>query len=138
MLRLGPDLNLPEAEVEFTAIRAGGPGGQHVNKVSSAIQLRFAIHASTLPQAVKSRLLALEDRRISADGVVVITARRHRSQARNRQQALRLLGELIARARVTRKARIATRPGRAAKVRRLERKRHRARLKQLRRPVTEA
>ncbi len=128
----------PEEELEFTAIRAGGPGGQKVNKTSSAVQLRFDIPASSLPQPVKERLLALHDRRISREGVLVIKAQRHRSQALNRQEALHRLAELLARAVKVPLPRRPTRPGRAARERRLREKSHRSRIKQWRGKVPEA
>ncbi len=128
----------PDEELEFSAIRAGGPGGQKVNKTSSAVQLRFDIPASSLPQPVKERLLALRDRRIGREGVLVIKAQRHRSQALNRQEARQRLAELLARAVNVPPPRRPTRPGRAARERRLREKSHRSRLKQWRGKVPEA
>lgn len=131
-------LDIPESELEFAAIRAGGPGGQHVNKVSSAVELRFDIHASAvLDDAAKARLLALRDRRISGDGIVVIKAQRSRSQERNREDAIRRLHALLDRALTVQKPRKATKPGRRAKEKRLEDKARRARLKRDRAPVRE-
>ena len=97
-LQITPHIALQDDELEWQAIRAQGAGGQNVNKVSSALHLRFDIHASSLPDEVKQRLLALRDQRISAEGVIVIKAQRFRTQEKNRSDALERLGELIARA----------------------------------------
>ena len=132
-LRMTSHLSIPLDEVEISAIRAQGAGGQNVNKVSSAIHLRFDIVASSLPDEIKSALLALRDRRISRDGVLVIKAQRFRSQEKNREDAIARLQELVAKAGIRRKPRRATRPGKRAKQRRLDQKQRRGQLKSMRR-----
>jgi ribosome-associated protein len=138
MLKITDDLSIPDAEIELSAIRAPGPGGQKVNKVSSAIHLRFDIaQSSALSEDIKERLLALRDRRISKSGVVVIKSTRFRNQDKNRDAALQRLADLIRKGLVAPKPRKKTRPSRLAREKRLEEKARRSRLKQLRRPVDE-
>jgi ribosome-associated protein len=124
-----------ESEVQISAVRSAGAGGQNVNKVSSAIHLRFDIAASSLPAALKARLLSLKDHRITRQGVVVIKAQQHRSQEMNRAQALERLQELVEAAAVVPKTRRPTRPTRASRKRRLEGKTRRGRIKALRAKV---
>jgi ribosome-associated protein len=127
---------IPFDEIELTAVRSAGPGGQNVNKVASAIHLRFDVAGNrTLPERLRHRLLALDDRRISSAGVIVIKAQEHRNQARNREAALARLKELVLTALAERKPRVPTRPGREATRKRLEEKRRRGQLKQARRRV---
>ncbi|MGI9249685.1 MAG: alternative ribosome rescue aminoacyl-tRNA hydrolase ArfB [Pseudohongiellaceae bacterium] len=111
------------SEIQFSAVRSSGPGGQHVNKVATAVQLRFDIRASSLSSYAKQRLLDYPDRRISSDGIVVIKAQSFRSQDKNRADAERRLTELVAEALAEDKPRVATKPGPAARERRLRDKR---------------
>ncbi|WP_405220461.1 alternative ribosome rescue aminoacyl-tRNA hydrolase ArfB [Lentisalinibacter sediminis] len=133
MVRLTENIVLPDDELEMSAVRAAGAGGQAVNKQSTAIHLRLDIPASSLPANVKRRLLDLGDQRISNEGVLVIKAREHRSQRQNRREAVQRLRELVRLASASRKPRVPTRPGPAAKRRRVDEKKRRGTVKSLRR-----
>ena len=132
MFEISKDLSLDDSEIDISAIRAQGAGGQNVNKVSSAIHLRFDINASSLDEGIKRRLLGLQDQRISNDGVIIIKAQNHRTQEKNRSEALARLAELVKSATKVPRRRIPTRPGRAAKEKRINTKKQRGSLKKLR------
>lgn len=130
-------VRLPLYEVQLEAVRAQGPGGQNVNKVSSAVHLRFDIEASSLPDFYKQGLLALKDRRINKAGVVVIKAQQHRSQDKNKSDALERLKLLIQSVKVTQAKRIPTKPTRSSQRKRVDGKTHRGRIKALRGSISE-
>jgi ribosome-associated protein len=132
MLQISNEVTIPISEIDIQAIRAQGSGGQNVNKVSTAVHLRFDIKASSLPDVYKERLLMLNDQRISEDGVVIIKAQLYRSQLKNREDALNRLRDLIKSVMVTRKKRQATKPTKGSQERRLESKIKRGRVKTLR------
>jgi ribosome-associated protein len=133
----GNKIEIPDSEIEWSAIYAQGSGGQNVNKVASAVHLRFDIEASSLPDKVKQRLLSRRDRRISRDGVVVIKAQRYRDQDKNRRDAIERLYTMISSAMISPKKRHKTRPTKASVQRRLDSKNRRGKQKALRRKVLE-
>ncbi len=138
MLHITADIAIADEELSLRFVRASGPGGQNVNKVATAVQLRFdAAGSPSLPAGVRARLMKLAGRRLTEDGVLVIDARRYRTQARNREDALERLKGLIRRAVEEPKPRKKTRPTLASRQRRLDDKRHRGETKRLRRPVAE-
>ena len=138
MIRITPSIAIDDNEIEEHFIRSGGPGGQNVNKVATAVQLRFdAAHSPSLPDDVRRRLKALAGRRITTDGILVIDARRHRTQESNRRDALARLVDLISKAAVPPRHRRKTKPSRGAVKRRLTTKRQRGETKRRRGPVTD-
>jgi ribosome-associated protein len=137
MLQITDDLAIPMDEINFEAIRAQGAGGQNVNKTATAVQLRFDVCASSLPEFYKERLLQRSDKRINSEGVVVIKAQQHRSLEQNKEEALRRLQQLIQSVAAIAKPRTPTKPTKSAREKRLVAKRQRSAIKTLRKKISE-
>jgi ribosome-associated protein len=136
MLFITSGVAIPDSEIEFTAVRSQGPGGQNVNKVSSAIHLRFDINQSSLPDVFKQRLLKISDQRISKDGIIVIKAQTTRSQEKNRAEALERLQQLLVQVTYTPKVRRPTRPTKGSQKRRMDKKTQHGKQKSLRSKIS--
>jgi ribosome-associated protein len=132
MLEITPNLQIDERELKIDFVRASGPGGQNVNKVATAVQLRFDVYASSLPVEVKARLIHLAGKRITSEGMLLIEAKRFRTQEQNREDAIQRFVELVRRSLVPPKARKKTKPTAASKEERLKQKKRRGEIKQLR------
>ncbi|RPJ26165.1 MAG: aminoacyl-tRNA hydrolase [Chloroflexi bacterium] len=132
MIEIAPSFQIDERELQIEFIRASGPGGQNVNKVATAVQLRFEVRASSLPEEVKARLIHLAGKRISGEGVLLIEAKRFRTQEQNREDAIQRFVELVRRSLIKPKARRKTKPTKASKEKRIKEKKRRAEIKKIR------
>ena len=136
MIHINEEISIAEREVTFIAIRSSGPGGQHANKVSTAIELRFDITHSSLPEDIKGRLLVMNDKRITGEGILILHCDTHRSQIKNKHEAIRRLKEIILKAAKPKKERKKTKPTQAAKTKRLESKKRRSEVKARRKKIS--